>query len=115
MATILVIENDKTILRAFETLLKKQNYDVITATDGKQAIEILQKTKPNLIITELFLPYLTGEEIITFARNKWQKIPIIVVSFKNNLEKRLNVVILKKPIDFTILLRHIQFYTKKVL
>ncbi len=78
---ILVAEDEAMLLKTVELKLKKEGYEVIATADGKQAIEQIEIEKPDLVITDIMMPYASGLEITSFIRNKLQsKIPIIVLS-----------------------------------
>lgn len=78
---ILVCEDDTMLIKTLEFRLKRDGYQVETASDGKQATQILKKEDPDLIITDLLMPYVSGLEITNFVRNELQKeTPIILLS-----------------------------------
>jgi DNA-binding response OmpR family regulator len=82
MSTILVIEDDNIMLKAIKNILTKDNYDVITAKDGKEAFEKVDNEQYDAIILDLMMPYANGLEIISHIRNNKDKrnIGIIVCS-----------------------------------
>ncbi len=67
---ILVCEDDTMTLKALEHRLKLDGYEVITAKDGKEALEKIDKESYDLILTDLHMPYMSGLEIITYIRNE---------------------------------------------
>ena len=78
---ILLVEDNQLILKVIETKLKKEGYDVISCENGKEAIEQITESLPDLVITDIMLPYNSGLEIVSFVKMKAQKnIPIIVLS-----------------------------------
>ncbi len=78
---ILVAEDEAMLLKTVELKLKKEGYEVIATSDGKQALEQIEIEKPDLVITDIMMPFASGLEITSFIRNKLQsKIPIIVLS-----------------------------------
>lgn len=80
MKKILLIEDDKVIKKIIEFLLKKEGYDVEIATDGEQGIKKIVSIKPDLIITDIMLPYKSGLEITSFSKTNYPEIPIIIIS-----------------------------------
>lgn len=77
----LVCEDDEMILKMVEFRLQKEGFDVILATDGMDALEKIKTHKPDVIITDIMMPYLTGLEIIHQVRSELHfKTPIIIVS-----------------------------------
>ena len=78
---ILIVEDNQLILKMIETKLKKEGYEVINCENGKEAIERISDSLPDLVITDIMLPYNSGLEIVNFVKAKLQKnIPVIVLS-----------------------------------
>lgn len=78
---ILIAEDEPLTLLALEQHLKSIGYDVITATDGRDALNKLQAFSPQLIITDIMMPFTSGLEFIGIIRSSYkQEIPIIVLS-----------------------------------
>ena len=78
---ILIVEDNQLILKVIETKLKKEGYEVINCENGKEAIERISDSLPDLVITDIMLPYNSGLEIVNFVKEKLQKnIPVIVLS-----------------------------------
>jgi len=78
---ILVVEDNHLILKVIETKLTKEGYDVISCENGKEAIEKITHSLPDLVITDIMLPYNSGLEIVSFVKVTLKKnIPVIVLS-----------------------------------
>lgn len=78
---ILVVEDERMMLKVIEFRLKKDGFDVLIAEDGKAGIEAIKNWQPDVIITDIMMPYLSGLELIAYTRNELQlKVPIIVLS-----------------------------------
>lgn len=111
MKKILVVEDDNTIHNLIKELLEKENYIVRNAYSGKEALEILNSEKIDLILLDLMLPEITGEEIVKEIRTN---IPIIVISAKISPEDKVSVLLdgandyITKPFDKNELLARIQ-------
>lgn len=89
MITILVIEDDSSIHALLKEILEKANYHVLSAYSGTEALMILEKEKINLVLLDLMIPGLSGEEILT----KIKSIPIIVVSAKISPDDKINCLL----------------------
>ena len=76
---ILVIEDEKSISRLICSVLRKQEYEVIQAWSGKEAMMLLSSACPDLVILDLGLPDMEGMEILKELRS-WSGMPVIVVS-----------------------------------
>lgn len=78
---ILIVEDDSMTRKAIEHRIKMDNYEVISASDGKDALEILQKEKIDFMITDLHMPNISGLELIKYVRSELKKnIPIIMLT-----------------------------------
>jgi len=64
MAKILIIDDDQAITTVFETTLKKEGFNVITAPDGQSGIEKAKAEKPDLILLDQILPDIKGNEVL---------------------------------------------------
>ena len=81
---ILIVEDDLLTQKALEFRLKKDGYIVVKASDGLKGKELLISENPDLLITDLMIPFLSGLELIEFAKNQLKKaIPVIVLSAAN--------------------------------
>ena len=76
---ILIADDDPQILRALRITLTARGYDVITAPDGRTALNTAVDERPDLIVLDLGMPGLTGIEVIEGVRG-WSQVPILVVS-----------------------------------
>lgn len=79
---ILVAEDDKAIRDSIGIYLKNANYDVIFAEDGKECLEVFGREKIDLVIMDLMMPNITGEEAIMKLRENTY-VPIIILSAKS--------------------------------
>lgn len=78
---ILVAEDEPLMLMAIEAKLKNEGFEVIGRPDGREALKALETMSPDLIITDILMPYTSGLELISIVKsNQNKKIPIIVLS-----------------------------------
>jgi len=82
MKRILIIEDDKAILRGLTDNLKKENFEVESATDGLLGYELAQMAKHDLIILDVMLPSMDGLEICRKLRTEKVQIPILMLTGK---------------------------------
>ncbi len=82
MANILIIDDDKDILRLLEFTLKRVGHTVITAKNGEEGLKITRAQKPNLIVCDIMMPKMTGYDFCKHVRadQNIQNIPIIAFS-----------------------------------
>lgn len=109
MKTIAVIDDDIYIGDMIEEVLRKENYNVLRARSGTEALSLLSKHSPDLVLLDLMMPGLSGEEVLPHIEN----IPTIVVSAKSDVDSKVNLLLsgaadyLTKPFDTKELLARI--------
>ncbi len=77
---ILIAEDDPVMLTLIKHQLSKDDYTLSAHTDAQEAIRALDTFKPNLIITDIVMPFTSGLELISIARSSGIKVPILVLS-----------------------------------
>ena len=78
---ILVAEDEPMLLKTIELKLKKEGYEVITTHDGREAVAKIEEMDPDMVITDIMMPYVSGLEIVALVRKRTdKKIPIIMLS-----------------------------------
>jgi len=79
---VLIIEDDKFFQSLVSKRLINEGFDVITASDSKEALKVLEEKKPALILLDLILPLLSGFEILSIIKKdeRTKDIPVIVLS-----------------------------------
>jgi twitching motility two-component system response regulator PilG len=87
---VMVIDDSKTIRRTAETLLKKVGCEVITATDGFEALAKIADHRPNIIFVDIMMPRLDGYQTTALIKNNkvFKKTPVIMLSSKDGLFDR---------------------------
>lgn len=109
MKTIAIIDDDEYIGDMLEELLRKENYEVLRAYSGTEALLLLSQHRPDLVLLDLMLPGLSGEEVLP----KIKDIPVIVISAKPDVEDKVKLLLggaadyLTKPFDTKELLARI--------
>jgi DNA-binding response OmpR family regulator len=88
---ILVVDDDLAILEALALLLGAR-YDVLTATDGQEALRLLHDSSVDLVVSDVLMPLLAGEELVEAARRAGVRIPVILISgHRERLERARDV------------------------
>ena len=103
---ILLVE-DHPEVREYMASLIRENYEVILANNGVDALQQLEKYKIDLVITDLMMPYMDGYELMDHLKNeeRFSNIPILVVSARTSQEDKLKILekgvnnLLAKPFD----------------
>lgn len=99
--TVAVIDDDEYIGNMLEELLIKEGYGVLRAYSGTEALLLLRSNRPDLVLLDLMLPGMKGEQVLPKLRG----IPVIVVSAKADVENKVELLLggaadyLTKPFD----------------
>ncbi|HAS27780.1 MAG TPA: DNA-binding response regulator [Dehalococcoidia bacterium] len=80
---ILVVEDDLNLLATLRYNLRKEGYDVVTAADGAEALEVARREKPDLLILDVMLPKLNGLEVCRILRSE-TPVPILMLTAKTD-------------------------------
>lgn len=115
LKTILIVDDDVYIGDMLEELLTKENYDVGRAYSSTEALMYLSSRRPDLILLDLMLPGLSGEELLPLIKG----IPVIVVSAKAEVSDKVSLLLggaadyVTKPFDTSELLARITVQLRK--
>src|SRR3954467_3282378 len=77
---VLVVDDEPVILPAMRAILETQNWNVRTAEDGFEGLRLLRETAPDLIISDLRMPNMSGFEFLAVVRRRFPHIPVIAIS-----------------------------------
>ena len=113
MFNLLVVEDDVLLSDMIKKLLSQNNYEVVSAYSGSEALLIIEKKHFDLILLDLMLPGLPGETVLGEIRKKADT-PVIGISAKTDIDSRINLIkngaddYLVKPFDNAELLVRIE-------
>ncbi len=84
---VMVIDDSKTIRRTAENLLKKQGCEVVTATDGFEALAKIAEHKPDIIFVDIMMPRLDGYQTCALIKHNrvFRDTPVIMLSSKDSI------------------------------
>ncbi len=78
---IVLAEDNSTLSLLLKYRLEKEGFELLIATNGKEAIEFVENYDPDLVLTDIMMPFYSGLEVISHIRNKLQKdTPVIIFS-----------------------------------
>lgn len=86
---ILIVDDEKAIIETLKAYLEKEQFEVIVAYDGEEALSVFEREQPSLVLLDLMLPKKTGEEVCSTIR-KQSNVPILLLSAKISEESKLN-------------------------
>jgi two-component system KDP operon response regulator KdpE len=88
---ILIADDDPQILRALRVTLGARGYEVVTASDGRAAVNAVIESHPDLLVLDLGMPVFTGIEVIQAVRG-WSTVPILVVSGRSDASDKVDAL-----------------------
>lgn len=115
---ILIVEDNKEISALLSDFLSKNGYETITAFEGNTASLLLKKQEFDIVLMDLMLPIISGEQLIKDFRAYSDK-PVIVISAKSMMETRLEMLrvgaddFILKPFDLNEVLVRIQVVMRR--
>lgn len=115
MKKILIVDDDLNIGNMLEEVLTAEGYAVLRAYSGTEAVMLLSSKTPDLVLLDLMLPGLSGEEVLP----KIKRIPVIVVSAKVGIDDKVSLLLggaadyITKPFDMKELLARISVQLRK--
>lgn len=117
---ILIIDDDKAILRSLSFILRTQHYrSVFTLDDATEYMEKIEKYRPSVVLLDLNMPIVAGETILKTITNKYTDIITIILTAENAPQKRQDCMelgafaYLVKPVSVTVLLDALESTNKR--
>jgi two-component system KDP operon response regulator KdpE len=91
VSKVLVVDDEPALARALAINLRAHGWDVVTAADGRSALEAAAREHPDVVVLDLGLPDLDGTEVISGLRG-WTKVPIVVLSARQHGEDKVEAL-----------------------
>jgi two-component system response regulator HydG len=92
MEKILIIDDDKDLCFVLKRFLSKHGFEVLEATTGKMALEILESVEPNLILCDFRLEDMSGSSILKKIKEKRPTVPVIIITGYSNIKTAVEVM-----------------------
>jgi len=114
---IMIVEDDKDIVDVLTIALKSRGYETSVAYDGQQALEVIPKFKPDLVLLDLMIPKVDGNGVNLKLKEspETKDIPVIVVTGRGNLKELFNIRegvtvagYLEKPVTIKLIVAKIE-------
>ncbi|MFJ4095673.1 response regulator transcription factor [Kitasatospora sp. NPDC089913] len=87
--TVLVVEDDPGVRTTLDQLLRFEGYSVLTATDGQDALELLERHRPDLAVVDVVMPRLDGLALCRMLRRRGDRLPVLVLTARHQLGDRV--------------------------
>lgn len=118
MKKIMLVDDEMHVLRILKMSLKKQGYDIVTYSNGQDALNALQHETPDVLITDIQMPRMTGEELCKQIQQQYpdREYLIFVLTSRTEIEHREwsakinNLKFLEKPVSMRNLMSELEHY-----
>lgn len=113
---ILIVDDDPVIVKALHSRLTLDNHNVTSTTEVREALEHLNETEFDLVVSDIIMPYISGIELLTSLKEANNKVPIILISALDQKELILTAFelgandFITKPINMDELLLRVNKY-----
>lgn len=107
---ILLAEDDTLIRKLLTEALERSGYRVVAASDGREALELLDEARPNMLLTDVGMPHVDGLALLRAVRDTpgYETLPVLVYTALDRVDVGLeNVVVLQKGGRLAPMLEHI--------
>ncbi len=89
---LLVADDDHIEKESLATILQREGYDVVTAGDGREALEKIRESMPDLVLTDLKMPYLNGLELLSEIKSNYPDIAVIIITGYATVESAIHAM-----------------------
>jgi len=103
--TILVVDDERNIREGLREALALEGYEVAAAADGEEALAVMRREEVDLVITDLRMPKLAGDELLKRLSSDWSAVPVIILTGHGTIESAVQAMrdgaydFLTKPVD----------------
>lgn len=123
MTPIIVVDDDARVGKMVDTVLRRKGYQVVTATDGSQALDYMEQVRPALVILDVMMPGLNGMQVCQKLRSDDDlgTVPVLFLSGRNAVEDRIQAFqagaddYMSKPFDLRELELHVTALLRRSL
>lgn len=104
-ATILVVDDEESILDALSSILEDEGYSIVTASSGESAIAKFDETSPDIVLLDVWLPKMDGMDTLKIIKGKNRSVPVIMISGHSKIDTAVDAIkhgaydFLEKPLS----------------
>jgi UDP-3-O-[3-hydroxymyristoyl] N-acetylglucosamine deacetylase len=117
--TVLIVDDEPSICRSIEAVLRDEGFRTITAPDGEEGLEILKTVRPALVLLDIWLPGMDGVETLRRIKELYEDLPVVMVSGHATIATAMSTTrqgatdFLEKPVDMHTLLEAVRTAIKR--
>lgn len=83
---VLIVDDEEMAIKMVEHQMQLDGFEVITSTDGREAVELIKSAEPDLVISDIMMPFISGLELLELIKAEKKKIPVILISALDDVE-----------------------------
>jgi DNA-binding NtrC family response regulator len=116
-STILIVDDERNIREGLAEAFAMEGYEALDASDGQEAIALLEERYIDIVITDLKMPKVSGMELLQHIKRRWENIPVIIITAHGDITEAVTAMqygaleFVTKPLD----LEHLLKLTKNAL
>jgi DNA-binding response OmpR family regulator len=111
MKPVLIVEDDEDARAAIADTLRAEGYETLEAPDGRAALGMLDRIEPCVVLLDLMLPGMSGEEVLDALRRsgRLEKLPVVVLTgLRHGIDVPGACLVLPKPVSLHELVSHLE-------
>lgn len=89
MPTVLIVDDDERLLKMLQRTLSYEGLDVLTATDGHQALEVLHRQQPDVVILDWLMPQMSGIQVVRQLRQEHDQTMVLMLTARDAIQNRV--------------------------
>ncbi len=83
---VLIVDDEEMAIKLVEHQLEIDGFEIVTTTDGREAMDLIKSEEPDLVISDIMMPFMSGLELLELIKSEKKKIPVILVSALDDVE-----------------------------
>lgn len=83
---VLIVDDEEMAIKMIEHQMLAENYEVLTSTDGREAVDIIKSEHPDLVISDIMMPFMSGLELLELIKAENKTTPVILISALDDIE-----------------------------
>jgi two-component system NtrC family response regulator len=92
METILIVDDEKNYLPILSAVLEEEGFETLTANSGQEALEVLNNSDVDLVLTDMKMPFMDGIELLERVKNKDSNLPVIMMTAHGTVDKAVEAM-----------------------
>lgn len=83
---VLIVDDEEMAVKMLEHQMIANGFEVVSCTDGREAVELIKNENPGLVISDIMMPFMSGLELLELIKSENKKTPVILISALDDVE-----------------------------